>query len=142
MNTQQMDQLQDEERYFDGRPASLALYRFVRDEILRAYPSAVADVQKTQITFRDPFVFACVWLPPRPGKGHGDGHVVLSFGLDHPVDNPRVQPPVQVRANRWTHHLWLTSPGDMDAQALQWVKDSHALPHRRSKPDRDYSGGS
>jgi hypothetical protein len=137
MNMQSMDQIQDEERYFAGRPASLALYRFVRDEVLRAFPSAVADVQKTQITFRDPFVFACVWLPPRPVKGHGDGHVVLSFSLDQPVDSPRVERPVQVRANCWTHHLWLSGPQDMDAQALQWVADSHALPRRRLKTNRD-----
>ena len=136
MNIHPMDQIQDEERTFTGKPASLALYRFVRDEVLRVFPSAVADVQKTQITFRDPFVFACIWLPPRPVKGHGDGHVVLSFGLDYPLESPRVQP-VPVRANRWTHHLWLTGPQDMDAQALQWLRDSHALPRRRSKTNRE-----
>ena len=46
--------------FFEGHPAALELYRVFEDLLYREFPCVNRRVQKTQITFYNRHVFACV----------------------------------------------------------------------------------
>ena len=48
--------------FFAGKPMEAALYRLLLERMFSELPSFEIKVQKTQITFINPRVFACVSL--------------------------------------------------------------------------------
>ncbi len=47
-------------------------------------------------------------------------------GID-PVASPRIAKSEQVSKNRFHNELKLTSPDEIDAELLSWLKDAYAL---------------
>ena len=95
--------------------------------MLAAWPGASIRVQKTQIGFSDPRLFACVSLAPvRKRAERPERFITVTFGLDHPLDNPRALA-VRVRENRWTHHVVVGRAEEIDGELMEWIAQSHAL---------------
>lgn len=117
--------------FFDGRPAELSLYRRFAAAVLSRWPAAEVRVQKTQIGFYDRRLFACVSLTPVRRKADRPPHfVTVTFGLDCPLDNLRALA-VRVRENRWTHHVIVGDPNEIDHALMGWIEESHALSSER-----------
>ena len=51
---------QDKLMFFEGHISSLPLYEAFESELLRRFPGSKTRVQKSQITFSNRHVFACV----------------------------------------------------------------------------------
>jgi uncharacterized protein DUF5655 len=49
----------------------------------------------------------------------------LEFVLERPVDHARIDKRQQFGPRRHTHHIRLTSPGDVDAQVVSWLRESY-----------------
>ena len=120
----------DELLFFSGHEPALALYEPLRAALLSLSPNVALRVQKTQITFTCPRVFACVSfarvcrksaLPPV--------WLVLTLGLPGPLDSPRVAVRTEPRPGRWTHHLLLTAAPD--AELLSWLRAAHDFARRK-----------
>lgn len=107
--------------FFDGKPAELALYERLAAEIIARWPDTEIRVQKTQIGFCCPGLFCCASLAPVRRKAERPpSFITVTFGLDHPLDDPRALP-VKIRPNRYTHHVLLGSPGEIDDTLLGWL---------------------
>lgn len=114
----------DAMQFFDRRPRELALYQDFERKVLAACPDTHIRVQKTQITFENRHGFAFVSLPRRKVK---EPTIVVSFGLSHRVDSPRIWVAAEPYPNRWTHHVLVSDEMQLDDELLGWVKEAAAF---------------
>ena len=122
--------------FFEGRPAELALYEALAKALLTRYPDTQIRVQKTQISFYDRHMYACASLTPVRRRAERPPHfITVTFGLDHPLDDPRALA-VPVRPSRYTHHVLLGATDEVDDALLGWIEQSHRLAQGRSGGER------
>ena len=113
----------DELLFFDAMPGALPLYEALRNRLLAQCPDTALKVQKSQITFRARYGFAFVSL--RRMKGCPEVFLILSFGLSHRLDSPRIAVAVEPYPNRWTHHVILSEVGHLDSELMDWLQEAH-----------------
>lgn len=85
------------------------------------YTNMTIKVAKTQISFYNRHMFAMVSTPKKRKKDWPNEFVMISFGLPHPLDNPRVLASVEAYPGRWTHHIALTDGTELDDELLAWI---------------------
>ncbi len=120
----------DELFFFDGRPEELALYEALLGRLSALGPFTAA-VHKTQISLKNRRVFACVSMLRVLPKKHLPPHfLVLTLGLPGPLDSPRIAVKTEARPNRWTHHLVLGGPLDLDEELLGWLQQAYQFGNR------------
>lgn len=68
----------DEQMFLGDKPGALGLYAAFREALLERFPHAALQVQKTQITFRNPKVFCCVSMARM--KGVQGEYIVVPLG--------------------------------------------------------------
>ncbi len=109
-------------RFFENRDVEYTLYRLLEEKILAQFPVSRICVQKTQISFWARHPFAIVSL--RRAGGWPRHCITLTFGLDYRLDSPRIAQSVEPYPNRWTHHVPISSPEQLDAELLGWIEES------------------
>lgn len=114
----------DELLFFNAHPGLLPLYEALRGKILAAQPDASVRISKTQISFRSRYIFAMVSLPVHRRKGWPEEYLLFSFALGRRLASPRVAQAVEPYPNRWTHHVLLTEPGQLDGEWMGWVEEA------------------
>lgn len=122
--------------FFGGAPEGFALYAELERRILAAHPHVTVKVQKTQITFSARFGFAWFWLPDRRVKGRPEVKLMVSFGLDHRVESPRIFAAVEPYPNRWTHHVPVAAPAELDGELMDWLEQAYAFGQRPGRKQR------
>lgn len=123
----------DEQMFFDGKPGALALYEAFREKLSALFPDVTFQVQKTQITFRNPKVFCCVSLAKM--KGAKGEYIVVTFGLGQRLVPPRVWAAAEPYPGRWTHHVPVWNVEELDEELLDWVGQAYAF-SREKRPLR------
>ena len=113
----------DELMFFDAMPGALPLYRALRERLLALCPDTTLKVQSSQITFKARYGYAFVSL--RRMKGCPAVFMIVSFGLSHRVDSPRIAAAVEPYPNRWTHHVIVSEEGELDGELLGWLCQAH-----------------
>ena len=114
--------------FFDGHPDALGLYRAFEELLYRAFPVVNKRVQKTQITFYNRHVFACVSFARVKRKAElPEGWMTLTLGLPAPLGSPRVAVKSEPYPGRWTHHFVLSRPEELDAELTAWVREAYAF---------------
>ena len=108
--------------FFDGRPAALALY-IPLEAWLLTLPDVRCRVQKSQISFSNKHVFACVSFL-RADKSRPRDSLTLSFGLNRRLNSPRIAAAVEPYPGRWTHHLPLSRKEELDDELFAWLKEA------------------
>ena len=88
-------------------------------EALHAFGSFQEEPKKTSIHLMRSVGFAGV----HPRKSY----LYLNIRTDYPVDSPRIAKSEQVSKNRFHNELKLTSPDEIDAELVGWLKDAYAL---------------
>jgi len=111
--------------FFDKMPGALPLYEAVQGMICAEFDSVRIKVQKTQISFSNKYLFACVSLPFRRRKGWPELCIILTFGLNRRLDDPRVAVAVEPYPGRWTHHVIIQNEDEVDGQILEWLKEAY-----------------
>lgn len=106
--------------FFADKPAELALCRALIRQLESAFPDASARVQKSQVSFYGNGLFAMVSLPRRKR----DSGIVVSFGLGYRLTSPRIAMAVEPYPGRWTHHVPVTGPEQLDGELLNWLREA------------------
>ena len=123
---------EDTLRFFDGHMKVFPLYEALAAELLRRYPQTGIRVQKTQISFSDRYMFACVsFLRPRRKAELPENYFVLTLGLPDPLDSERVAAKTEPYPGRWTTHIVISRPGDLDEELFGWVERAHQFAQRK-----------
>lgn len=113
--------------FFQGAPQALPLYLALAEKLERAFPLAEVSVKKTQITWKERYGFAFASLPTRRRRGWPDACLIVSFGTGERVDSPRIFAVSEPYPGRWTHHVVIGGPEDMDDELLGWLEEAHAF---------------
>lgn len=113
--------------FFDKMPQALPLYEAFVSKLCSELDDVTIRVQKTQISFSNKHNFAFVSLPIRKIKGRPDVYIIVSFGLDHQVVDPRIEVATEPYPNRWTHHVIVQSESEMDEQLMDWIKQAYVF---------------
>ena len=90
-----------------------------------AFPDATVKVQKSQISFYARHLFAAASLPVCRKKGWPAHCLLVTFGLSHRVDHPRIAVAVEPYPNRWIHHVVVSEPEEIDGQLMDWLREAH-----------------
>ena len=113
--------------FFSKDPAALPLYEAFEARVLAEIDNVAVKVQKTQITYTNPRVFAAVsFLPVRKKAQRPDHYITVTLGLNRRLDSPRVDAASEPYPARWTHHLLLSSPEEADDELMAWVREAAA----------------
>lgn len=110
---------------FGAKPELLPIYEAGEAKIVKAYPDVRIKISKTQVSFSNRYGFAYLWPPTRKIKGRPGAYLVLTFGLGYRLAHPRIIESVEPYPGRWTHHVLLTSPEEMDDEAMGWVAEAY-----------------
>lgn len=124
-------------RVFEKAPGALPLYEAGEAMILQAFPDAKRRVTKTQVGFFNRYGFAWLWPPLRKIKGRPGLYIVLTFGLGRREAHPRIVEAVEPYPGRFTHHVLISSPEELDAQVLAWLQEAYAFALHKGRAKRD-----
>ena len=111
--------------FFDGKPWALPLYEALFTRMEEAFPEASVKVQKSQISFYHRHLFAAASLPLRRRKGWPKQALLVTLGLPYRLDSPRVAVAVEPYPGRWTHHVLVSEPGQIDGELLGWLREAY-----------------
>ena len=85
-------------------------------------------MQKTQITYTNRHVFACVsFAKVRKAKERPPVYIVITFGLACKKESPRIDIATEPYPNRWTHHVLVSREEEIDEELLGWVEEAAAF---------------
>ena len=114
--------------FFDKQPDALPLYVAFADAVTKLYPDAEIRVQKSQISFYDVHMFACVsFVRVKKKKELPDPYLVVTLGMPYPIESPRVATKTEPYPGRWTTHIVIGGTEDIDEELLCWLKQAHGF---------------
>ena len=115
-------------RFFDGHHAALPLYRALEAWLYDAFPVVNKRVQKTQITFTNRHVFACVSFARVKRKAElPEGYLVITLGLPAPLNSERAAVKSEPYPGRWTTHIVINRSEELDGELLSWIREAYAF---------------
>ncbi len=120
--------------FLSAHPGRIAIFEAFASAVDALGESQMA-VTKSQISWGNPKKFAFLSLPLRAGKGWPPEGLIFTFGLGFRLDHPRVFQAVEPYPGRWTHHVVLGCPGDVDGDVEGFLAQSYefSLHKRRRK---------
>ena len=110
--------------FFEKHPDALPIYSAFAQAV-GSWEGVAMRVQKTQIAFSSRHLFACAsFLRVRKGGCMPPVFLTLSLGLPAPLESPRLAGAVEPYPGRWTNHIVVASPDEIDAELLGWARES------------------
>ena len=114
--------------FFDGHLDALELYRAFEELLHNTFPNVNKRVQKTQITFFNRHVFACVSFARVKRKAElPEGYMVITLGLPAPLETDRAAVRSEPYPGRWTHHIVVSRPEDLDGELVSRIGEAYAF---------------
>ena len=114
--------------FFGEHVDALPMYEKLEAEILARIPDVKIKVQKTQITFANKRGFAFVSFNPcRKAKDRPEVWMTVTFGLGCRKESSRIDAATEPYPNRWTHHVMVSSPEEIDEELMDWLKEAAAF---------------
>jgi Domain of unknown function (DUF5655) len=107
------------ERFFGKDPVARRLYERVR-AVVERLGDAEVRVGRSQIGFRRRRSFAAMWIPGRYLRGDV-APLVLTVYLPVRDGSPRWKEVVEPAPGRFTHHLELRCPDEVDEEVTAWL---------------------
>lgn len=118
--------------FFDKHPDALPLYETFEDKVRTIVSDVRIKVQKTQISFYNKHMFACVsFARVRKKKDCPENFIVVTLSLNHKLESPRVDIATEPYPNRWTHHLLISDMSEIDEELMEWVEEAAEFAARK-----------
>lgn len=115
------------EEFFASHDDSRRLFDAVGEAVESIGPAEVR-VTKSQVAFRRKTGFAYVWMPAQylgdGGAGEKRAPLVLTVGLRRRDTSARWKQVVEPAPGRFTHHLELRSPDEIDDEVVNWLREA------------------
>ncbi|MGM9549404.1 MAG: DUF5655 domain-containing protein [Faecousia sp.] len=111
--------------FFGEHMDALPIYERLEKQILTQISDVKIKVAKTQITFANKWGFAFVSFNPcRKAKECPAVWVTVTFGLGYRKESPRIDVATEPYPGRWTHHVMVGSPDEIDGELLGWIQEA------------------
>ena len=118
--------------FFNEHMDALDLYQYFEDLLYSTFPYVNKRVQKTQITFSNRHVFACVSFTRVKRKADlPEGYLTLTLGLPAPLESDRVAVKTEPYPGRWTHHFVVSKIEELDEEMMEWVREAYQWAERK-----------
>lgn len=118
--------------FFSGHEPALQILAALEEQIFRRFPEAQKRVQKTQITYFHRHVFACLsFARVKRGTELPESWLTLTLGLPYDLPSPRAAAKTEAYPGRWTTHIVLGSPEELDGEVLGWLEEAYAFSERK-----------
>ena len=125
--TKSLESLRLAEAFFAERPELLSTVRAFLTEAWERWPETEVVTQKSQVTLRGPRPFCALSTHIRFPRVPGPCYVTLSLFLPRSLPDLRGGMAVEPYPGRWTNHLPLFHPADLDTQLWGWVAEAQAF---------------
>lgn len=128
-----LESLRLSEEFFARQPEVLPAVRAFLAGTLERWPETEIVVQKSQVTLRRPRPFCALSSHVRfPKRQVADPHyVTLTLYLPRPLAEQRGGASVEPYPGRFTNHLPLFSPADLDEELWSWVEEALVFRNRK-----------
>jgi hypothetical protein len=96
--------------------------RQIYDRLLKSaqqFGPVIEEPKKTSIHLVNRTAFA--------GVATRKSAIVLTIKSDRKISSPRIHKSEQTSANRFHHEVKLSSPAEVDAELVKWLRDAYAL---------------
>lgn len=114
--------------FFNGKEDSLPLYEVFLQRLSTELPDTMLKIQRTQIGLYNRHLFGAVFfLPVRRARERPAVFLAGPFGPNRAILSPRIDGTAEPYPGRWTHHVMLTSPEDVDGELMGWMKEVNAF---------------
>lgn len=112
-------------QFFETSPAALPIYEAFERRVREEIGEVEIRVHKTRISFYNRHLFSCVsFIKARKAKERPPIYLVVTFGLRRKAESPRIDIATEPYPNRWTHHVTVSSPKEIDEELMDWVKEA------------------
>ena len=102
--------------FFEQQPEALPLYEAFAGAVMDQYPDTRIKVQKSQISFSNRYLFACVsFARVKKKKELPDPYLVITLVKIEPYPG------------RWTTHIVIGSADEVDEELLGWVAEAYTF---------------
>ena len=111
--------------FFGEHMDALPIYERLEEQILPRIPDVTIKAAKTQITFANKRGFAFVSFNPcRKAKDRPAVWMTVTFGLGYRKESPRIDVATEPYPGRWTHHVMVETPDEIDEELLGWLQEA------------------
>lgn len=118
--------LQDVMNFFAGHPDAYPLYEQFQEKLLARFPQTQIRVQKSQISFYNRHLYACVsFLRVRRKAELPESYFVLTLGLPFPLQSARIAVQTEPYPGRFTTHIVIAEPSDLDEELFAWTEAAY-----------------
>ena len=112
--------------FFEGHRAALPLFLEFETFLDSAFPVVNKRVCRTQISYFNRHVFACVSFAAVKRKADlPEGYMVITLCLPARLDSDRAAVKVETYPGRWTHHFVVSSPDELDEEFRIFVREAY-----------------
>ena len=124
-----MDTTMQDTLFFFGRHQGVyPLYECFQENLLSRFPASRIKVQKSQISFYNRHLYACVsFLNVKQKAELPQDYFVLTLGLPAPLGSDRVAAKTEPYPGRWTTHFVISSPSDLDEKLFDWIEQAYSF---------------
>lgn len=118
--------MQDTLFFFDRHQAVYPLYACFQEKLLARFPESRIKVRKTQISYYNRHLYACVsFLKVKKKAELPEDYFVFTLGLSAPLESDRVAVKTEPYPGRWTTHFVISSPADLDEELFNWIEQAY-----------------
>ena len=111
--------------FFGEHMDALPIYERLENAILTQIPDVRIKESNTQITFANKRGFAFVSFNPcRKAKDRPAVWMTVTFGLGYRKGAPRIDIATETYPGRWTHHVMVGTPDEIDEELLGWIQEA------------------
>lgn len=122
------NKLLDTVMFFEQHQDAYPLYELFQEKLLCRFPETRVKVQKSQISFHNRHLYACVsFLRVKKKSELPDRYFVLTLGLPMPLESSRVAAKTEPYPGRWTTHFVISNLSDMDEELFGWIEDAYCF---------------
>lgn len=115
----------DERLFFDGKENAMPLYECFRNKVLDVCSDVKIEVKKTQISFKNRYLFCTVsFLPVKKKALRPNVYITITWGLDHELDSSKIDAIVEAYPNRFTHHMIIGNVEEVDDELISWIQEA------------------
>lgn len=114
--------------FFEGESTALSLYEQLERRICEFVPELKIKVGKSQVSFYAKKMFGCVSMMRLGKKAElPEEYIVATFGLGEEVRHPRIAVATEAYPGRWTHHVIVSRPEELDEQLIGWLREAYVF---------------
>ena len=114
--------------FFNQHMGVLPFYEALETRVTEEIEKVRIKVQKSQISFYNRHMFACVsFARIRKKKDCPENYMVVTFGLNYKVESSRVENASEPYPGRWTHHVLISDIREIDDELMGWMKEAAAF---------------